>query len=453
MPVYNAQDYLAEAIESIVNQTLSFKENVVIHLIDDASSDKSLDICKEYEEKYPDNIIVTHFETNGGVSRARNYGIKQCRYNRKVIVGFVDSDDCLDQGALEAVQSFFDAHKDINLASARIQYFGARDDEHKSNWRFEEKEVVNIKEDYNFPQYYIGGVFLRKKALRRLKFDEGMSFWEDAMAISKVIMKEGKYGLVKDALYYYRKMEDESSLVDRAWKKKERYTTFLEDGYMALMKYCKLRKLKVIPYIQYLVAYHLRLFLLESNREAVLAMISEEDMPEFKRSLGMVLENIEDEVIVKLNTALPVVEALLSLKYNKKVRAKKTFTEDDLIFSYKDFEICRLSERSVRIFGILKDAYKPELEGMWRGRFSTPVYAMTNEDYIFAEHNGERIDTVRYPCKKKLYILDELARNYKNTGFAVAIPQDWETVRFGININGVDIMLNEISSDEVGIME
>ena len=215
MPVYNAEEYLEKAVDSIINQTLSFKDNVVIHLIDDSSSDGSLELCNKYKEQYPDNFIVTHFEENQGVSAVRNYGIKMCKNEKNVIVGFVDSDDYLDNKALETVWNFFENHKDIQLVTSEIYHFGARNDEHKSNWRFEEREVVNIKEDFNYPQYYIGGVFLKDKALRSLKFDVNMDFWEDAMAINKVILKLGKYGLAKGAIYYYRKMENESSLVDK----------------------------------------------------------------------------------------------------------------------------------------------------------------------------------------------------------------------------------------------
>lgn len=444
MPVYNAQDYLSEAIESIVNQTLSFEDNIEIHLIDDASGDNSLAICHEYEEKYPKNIIVTHFENNRGVSAVRNYGLAQCKSKGDVIVGFVDSDDCLGKDAIEIVSEFFDAHKDINLVSIEMHYFGARIGEHKANWRFEEKEVVNIKEDFNYPQYYIGGVFVRKKALKKLVFDENMHFWEDAMAINQVIIREGKYGLAKGAVYNYRKFESESSLVDKAWRNKDRYTTFLENGYMRLMKYCKHRKFKVIPYIQFVVAYHLRLYLLERNREVVMEMIPEEEMPEFKMRLKNVLENISDEVITSLNTALPIVEALLSIKHEKKIRAKRTYTDNDMILSYGETELARLSERNVRIIGVLD---KPGYEGMIRGRFSTPVYAMKKDDYIFTKHNGQRIEAVRYKCKKKLFILDEQVRNYKNAGFAIDIPKDWDRARFGIHTNGIDIMFEEIQID------
>jgi len=47
MPVYNAEKYLEKAVDSIINQTLSFKDNVVIHLIDDSSSDGSLELCNK----------------------------------------------------------------------------------------------------------------------------------------------------------------------------------------------------------------------------------------------------------------------------------------------------------------------------------------------------------------------------------------------------------------------
>ena len=289
VPVYKAELYIERCVSSILNQTL---DSIEIILIDDGSPDNSGKICDKLA-KQNNNIVVFHLE-NGGPSKARNIGIE---FANGEYLGFVDSDDYLDNKALETVWNFFENHKDIQLVTSEIYHFGARNDEHKSNWRFEEREVVNIKEDFNYPQYYIGGVFLKDKALRSLKFDVNMDFWEDAMAINKVILKLGKYGLAKGAIYYYRKMENESSLVDKAWRKKERYTTFLEDGYKRLMKFSLLRKFKVVPYIQYVVAYHLRLFLLEGNREVVMEMVPEEEMQAFKDRLSNVLKKVSDEVI------------------------------------------------------------------------------------------------------------------------------------------------------------
>lgn len=66
MPVYNAEEYLEKAVDSIINQTLSFKDNVVIHLIDDSSNDGSLELCNKYKEQYPDNFICYTFWRKSG---------------------------------------------------------------------------------------------------------------------------------------------------------------------------------------------------------------------------------------------------------------------------------------------------------------------------------------------------------------------------------------------------
>lgn len=89
VPVYNIQDYIEECIESIVNQTYS---NLEIILVDDGSEDESLQICQKYAE-LDCRIIVLH-KTNGGLSSARNYGIP---YAKGDFLMFVDGDDTIDR--------------------------------------------------------------------------------------------------------------------------------------------------------------------------------------------------------------------------------------------------------------------------------------------------------------------------------------------------------------------
>lgn len=450
VPVYNAQEHIAETIESVIHQTIGFQENVFLHLIDDASKDDSLKICKEYRKKYPRNIKVTHFKENQGVSAARNYGIKKCKYKRGVIIGFLDSDDYLEIQALEKVQDYFSKHDDINIAVSRIILTGRQQGEHKSNWRFDQREVVDIVKDYNFPQYYIGGVFLRKRAKRSLKFDRGLNFWEDALALNQVIINEGKYGLIKEAIYYYRKDEDEGSLVDLSWRKKERYSTFLENGYMKLLSYSKQVKGECISYVQFVVANHLRLYFFPSHREAVMETLDKQELKSFQQKLSMVLKEISDDIIVGIDTSAYIKEAMFSLKEGQRVCGECCVAGDDVLIKYKDYTLGRISERTVKILGRTRmEGY----EGWIRGRFATPLYAMKEEDYIFAEHNGERVIAQRYKCNIKKYILDKVYRNYKNAGFVIQIPDNWKEGRWGIHIAGVDVLLNEFSTEEILWME
>ena len=452
MPVYNTEKYLEEAIESIINQTLSFKENIFLYLMDDASKDGSLAICEKYRDKYPDNIFVTHFETNQGASHARNEALRLCRErDRDMTVGFVDSDDRLECHALEEVAKFFQKYPDVNVAVAKFMYFEAREGDHKLNWRFDEREVVHIRKDYNYPQYYIGGCFFRGKAFENLSFDERMIFWEDAMAVNKMILQEEQYGLVKEAIYEYRKRADESSMVDVSWQGKERYTTtYLDQGYLALMKYCRRTKHRNLLYVQFLVAYHMRLIMMKSRDTKINEMFTEEELAALRKYVGKILRKIRVKVILQIPTSLPIIEAMLSMRAGKPVRTRRIYTGDDCIMVYRGVQLARLSERKVKLFHIVEDP-ESEFNGMWRGRFCTPAYSMRANDYIFAEHNGQRINAVRHPCGIKVYVLGERIRNYYHAGFAISIPEDWESARFGIHIAEADqdILLNEVVFDEV----
>ena len=85
IPVYKAEKYLLRCVNSVLNQTLS---DIEIILVDDGSSDDSPKICDELKRAH-DQIIVIH-KSNGGVSSARNAGIKAASGD---YIGFIDSDD------------------------------------------------------------------------------------------------------------------------------------------------------------------------------------------------------------------------------------------------------------------------------------------------------------------------------------------------------------------------
>ncbi len=443
MPVYNTEKYLEEAIESILHQTLSFEENVFLHLVDDASSDGSLSVCRKYEKAYPNNIEVTHFEKNQGVSHARNSVLDRYREDGDVIVGFVDSDDKLEADVLEKVTAYYEKHPDIALASVEIRYFDAVDTEHKLNWRFREREVVDILEDYTFPQYYAGGVFVRGRALSMLRFDESMSFWEDAMAVNQVILEEGKYGLIGGAVYFYRKRPDDSSLVNQAWRDKSRYTSFLEEGYVQIMKYCRRKKRCILPYIQFLVAYHMRMFMMNSKAEVVSAVLTEEETVELRKHLRKILKKIKEDVIISLPTSLPIIESMLSIRKGKQVRVKRVYTEDDCLFCYRGKVLARMSERRIRLYRwtMKREGY----EGFHKGQFMTPVYAMHKEDYIFAERDGVQIRSQELRCRENLIILGKRLRCYYHAMFAINLPDDWDKFKLGIHMDegNVDVYMHD----------
>ena len=106
VPVYNVKNYLEKCLDSIINQTY---KNLEIILINDGSTDESLDICYMYEKK--DNRIKVYNQENHGLSYTRNRGIELARGK---YIGFVDSDDVISPFMYEFL------YKAINEYNSKI---------------------------------------------------------------------------------------------------------------------------------------------------------------------------------------------------------------------------------------------------------------------------------------------------------------------------------------------
>ncbi len=92
IPCYNVENYIVKCMESLVNQTIGIEKLEVI-LVNDASPDNTLQYLLDYEEKYPESIIVIDCKENRRQGGARNIGLA---YATGDYIGFVDSDDFVE---------------------------------------------------------------------------------------------------------------------------------------------------------------------------------------------------------------------------------------------------------------------------------------------------------------------------------------------------------------------
>lgn len=111
VPVYNVEKYLNRCVDSLINQTY---KNLEIILVDDGSTDSSPRICDDYKKKY-EAVKVIH-KKNGGLSSARNTGIKQASGD---YIGFVDSDDWVAEDTYEYLLKIL---LQTNSEAAQIDY-------------------------------------------------------------------------------------------------------------------------------------------------------------------------------------------------------------------------------------------------------------------------------------------------------------------------------------------
>lgn len=109
VPVYNVEKYIDECLNSLLNQSYS---NIEIILVDDGSKDNSASICDEYSKKYS-NVRVVHKE-NGGLGFARNTGIDNCQGEYLL---FIDSDDYVANNYVETMfENLFSTHSDACMS-------------------------------------------------------------------------------------------------------------------------------------------------------------------------------------------------------------------------------------------------------------------------------------------------------------------------------------------------
>lgn len=112
IPVYNAEKYLSDCIQSILNQTY---QNFELILVNDGSTDASYDICKSFAAK--DQRIRCITIDNGGANHARKVGVDSAKGMYSM---FVDADDTIDDNALTKMLSVIQGSSDIELVVAHM---------------------------------------------------------------------------------------------------------------------------------------------------------------------------------------------------------------------------------------------------------------------------------------------------------------------------------------------
>lgn len=200
IPFYNNDKYLEEAVNSVLNQNYNFSKIEVI-LINDCSIDNSLEIAKKYE-KYS-NVKIIDKKKNGGVSKARNSGIKEAL--GKYIM-LLDGDDYLSKNTIKNLVSFFNDHEDeIDLVTYPI-YMKVNDSRPKMQAKYEYYDkgtgIYDLDEYPYANQTTINIIFKNDK---KYYFDDSLKLCEDQKFITGILMKKMKIGFCRDAKYFYRR--------------------------------------------------------------------------------------------------------------------------------------------------------------------------------------------------------------------------------------------------------
>lgn len=197
VPVYNVEKYHHRCIDSILTQTFTDFE---VLLINDGSKDRSGEICDEYAKK--DSRVKVFHKENGGVSSARNVGLDNAKGEW---VTFCDSDDKL---LLNAFETFLSVSNECDIVKTGYEIVDGNGNIRerilcKSTSIISDKsEIFRISEQSRYCGF-LWNTFLKKNVIGDMRFDNAISWCEDHIFIYSVINKASTVGFVAECTYCY----------------------------------------------------------------------------------------------------------------------------------------------------------------------------------------------------------------------------------------------------------
>ena len=200
VPIYNGEKYIEDCLKSIFNQTYEEWEMI---LIDNASTDDSLKICKSYAAK-DDRIQLLHQHHNVGVSVARNLGMEKARGE---FVTFIDVDDWVAPDYLETLLVVAkDEKADMVICSYQKVYDIDRSKKPKKQQccKIKQYDTESYLEQYFLEgNTHCWGVLYERKLLESVSFQKGLSIGEDMLFLMGIIGRTDKIVVCDYAGYYY----------------------------------------------------------------------------------------------------------------------------------------------------------------------------------------------------------------------------------------------------------
>lgn len=249
IPVYNTSKYLEQCLDSVINQTLS---GIEIICVDDGSTDKSLEILKNYQQK--DNRIKILTQNHKKQARARNYGISIAKGE---YIGFVDSDDWCE---LDMFEKLYERAKETNSDIAMCAIATYNDNNSGSFSKSNTYANLDI-----FPEEFFNKVFSPSETIdflldicayspnkivkrdliisNNINFSEKLRLGEDISFFYNIWLTAKKISLIKYFGYYYRMYSDTSTCFSNDYFKLDNFKVLKQKEHI-LKKYGIYKKVK-----------------------------------------------------------------------------------------------------------------------------------------------------------------------------------------------------------------
>lgn len=394
--VYNVQDYIDEAMKSIINQTIGF-ENIQVIIVDDCSVDDSVTVCKKYQQLYPDNVMFIQKEQNTGAADTRNTAIN---FIQGELTTVIDPDDYIDLDMFEKIYTYYNEVRDeVDVVAVPLQFFEASRGYHIcSKYNFHTTRIIDIDKEWYSIQVSVCGTFVDSEIFKKYKYPTDLIVdSEDCFLITQIILEKKKYAVLSNqCVYHYRKRNIKNSLTQTNGNKKEWYIDKINNFHFKLMKLSRQKYGTILKYIQFLCFYTLQWNIKYNYGKSKILSAEETDL--YLNLIHEVLLNIDDDIIVnqrgdkKLALSIHIINFLIKIKYNSDI-SKYFYRETNVYKTIGNSYVYSLREHGINITIIELKNQHLHMAGYSTNPFEGA--GLTLKLYF----NNEETDFVQFPSK------------------------------------------------------
>ena len=208
-------------------------------------------------------------------------------------------------------------HQNIDIVARRMKFFEKMKGYHPLDYKIYKTRVVDLRIEYNCTHLSVASSFFRAKSVKGLKFIEGLIAGEDTLYVNNLLLKKPYMGVIKNAIYFYRKRYDETSTT-QTYKLNDKFY-FMTPYYVhhTLLNHSLILFNKTLPFIRCYIAYDVLFRLLSTTY----IYINLSKYIKYRQIIIKLLQRIDDKYIIEQkNVDFKIKFNALSTKNNKDMR-------------------------------------------------------------------------------------------------------------------------------------
>ena len=241
LPTHNSASGIEKTLDSLIGQTLGFKKNIEVIIIDNNSIDRTEEICKAYLDKYPDNIKFFQNTT----SIAKNLGLEHASGK---YVGFLENNDYLSKSTLKHVLNFIKKNPTTDLITIPVYYYKNNRKERYLDYKVKDSANYDLIKQPKPVQLLSPATYIKRESITE-KFKNRYRGY--VFVMNDILLNNPQLGICRDGIYYIKNIEEKELPTEDLRYNSEQYNRYIEENLNSLITKSKNKFSNIPKFVQY----------------------------------------------------------------------------------------------------------------------------------------------------------------------------------------------------------